>query len=208
MKKLFLHNIVKETSVLGRGKRYTLWLQGCKQNCKGCFSPETQPLNKNGYDYPLENIIDDIKKNSSLDGLTITGGEPFLQAENLFTLILQLKEINPKLNYIIYSGYSYNYLLNSKDKNIRNLLDSVDLLIDGNYDENLNDNIPLIGSSNQRVNIFTNSGFELAEYMQSLKIREIEFVITQENYFSIVGIPPKKSAGFLQQFEQKLFMEK
>jgi anaerobic ribonucleoside-triphosphate reductase activating protein len=208
MQELYLNNIVRKTSVLGKGKRYAIWVQGCKQKCKNCFAPETQPINKNGYFISIEEIIKDIMSEKSLSGLTITGGEPFLQAKNLSVLIKHLKQINPALDYIVYSGYTYEKLVNSNNRNIHNLLDLIDLLIDGNYEDHLNNNEPLIGSANQSVNILTNKGEILANYMKLLHQREIEFYITNENLtFTIVGIPPKKQNQLLNKFEQILLKE-
>lgn len=71
------------TNVLGPGLRYALWLQGCEKNCPSCIFPEGRPLESNGEWLTVEKICPKIKNSPSLTGLTVSGGEPFLQSAAL-----------------------------------------------------------------------------------------------------------------------------
>ena len=74
--------VVKESIVDGPGLRFTLFVQGCIHNCKGCHNPQTHDLNA-GKLVKSETILKAIKDNPLLDGVTFSGGEPFLQPEAL-----------------------------------------------------------------------------------------------------------------------------
>ena len=93
---LYLYNIIKSTTALGKGKRFAIWTQGCNKKCKNCFTPDAQPQNKNGDYFSIDNLVDIIKA-MNISGLTITGGEPFLQAKKLSILIKKLRKIKTHL---------------------------------------------------------------------------------------------------------------
>ena len=76
----------KTTEVLGPYKRYAIWVQGCNKRCKGCIAPGAQPLS-GGYSVSVEDLAADILSVSDIEGITISGGEPFLQQEALCELI-------------------------------------------------------------------------------------------------------------------------
>ena len=150
--KIRISGVVRESIVDGPGIRYVLFTQGCPHHCKNCHNPETHDFN-GGKLIDIDIIIEDILKNPLLQGITISGGDPFIQAKevNLF-----LKKLNEKinLNVIIFTGFEYEYLIkySTKENGYLNLLSSADILIDGKYEETLKDpNLLFRGSSNQRV---------------------------------------------------------
>lgn len=187
---IYLYNVVKTTTVLGYGKRFAFWVQGCKKRCKNCISPDTHSLNSGGYEVSVESLVDIVLSVKDITGVTISGGEPFLQSSKIVKFINLLNSKRKDMNYIIYSGYKYKELLEKKD--CRELLNSIDLLIDGEYIHSLNNNTPLIGSSNQGVFILSDKGEILAEDMLKVRARELEIVTTNTNEVFIVGIPPKE----------------
>ena len=133
---------------LGPGSRYCLWTQGCNRRCPGCVSPMDQPLN-GGYLMSIRALAAEIAL-SKTDGVTISGGEPFLQAEALAEMLSYLRD-NFKYDQgvIVYTGYVWEEL---KDvPGAEALLKQTDLLIDGPYVKDLDDGKSLRGSSNQRV---------------------------------------------------------
>lgn len=77
-RKIKVHSIVEETYVEGIGKRMAIWFQGCSIQCPGCFNRQTWNP-ENGYYIDLEEIRILLLKNSSLDGVTILGGEPLIK---------------------------------------------------------------------------------------------------------------------------------
>lgn len=145
-----LSGIVEESIVDGPGIRYVLFTQGCPHKCIGCHNPQTHDLNS-GLSTEIDKIVNDINKNPLLKGITISGGEPFLQAKQLSKLISKLDR--SKLDIMVYTGFEYEYLINnSNDKNgFQDLIDSSDILIDGKFDINQkSDLLPFRGSANQR----------------------------------------------------------
>ena len=79
--------MVRETKFLGPGLRAVLWVRGCFHHCKGCFSPEWQSVhleNYQSYQSLAENLL---IRNPGVEGITFSGGDPFLQAESLAKMI-------------------------------------------------------------------------------------------------------------------------
>ncbi len=149
---LRIAGVVKESIVDGPGIRYTVFTQGCPHKCFGCHNPQTHDFN-GGKQVKISSIVDDISKNPLIKGVTISGGDPFVQAPQVVKLIDQL---NSKGNYniIVYTGYTYEQLIKSStyENGFEELLSLTDILIDGKFDMEQKDNfIPFRGSSNQRA---------------------------------------------------------
>lgn len=143
--------IVKESIVDGPGIRYVVFAQGCKHNCPGCHNPQTHPF-EGGTIIDMDEILQQIKSNPLLDGVTFSGGEPFEQAPAFAALAGEVVSLG--LNVIIYTGYTYEYIReNSSVKpGWRELLETADTLVDGPFLQEFQD--PLLrfrGSSNQRI---------------------------------------------------------
>lgn len=138
----------KETGVttLGPGSRFCLWVQGCRQRCPGCISPMSR-AEDGGQLIPVSALAVEIAL-SGMDGLTVSGGEPFLQAEALADLIDRIRA-RRDMGVIVYTGYTIEHLRQQPEA--RSLLERIDLLIDGPYIQALDDGRSLRGSSNQRV---------------------------------------------------------
>jgi len=129
---LRISGIVKESIVDGPGIRYVVFTQGCLHNCEGCHNPQTHDM-EGGKFIDTDEIIKDMKKNPLLDGITFSGGEPFLQPDTLGELGQKVKESG--MNVITYSGYTFEQLLElSKAKTgVTSLLSVTDILIDGPF---------------------------------------------------------------------------
>ena len=141
--------IVKESVVDGPGFRYVIFAQGCTHCCKGCHNPDTHALD-GGYAVDTESLITDIRQSKYIDGVTFSGGEPFLQAEAFNHMAEMLKETD--INIICYTGFTYEELLKSEDTSRVKLLGNIDVLIDGPYKEELKDlSLSFRGSKNQRI---------------------------------------------------------
>lgn len=139
--------IISESIVDGPGIRYVIFMQGCLHNCKGCHNPETHDLN-GGFIKEIEQIKKEITDNPLLDGITISGGEPFLQPKEALLLALFAKE--KKLNVMVYTGFTYEQIV--KDPIKKELLDNIDYLVDGPFileEKSLLLNFK--GSRNQRI---------------------------------------------------------
>lgn len=147
--KLRIAGTVNDSIVDGPGIRFTIFTQGCPHHCEGCHNPQTHDFN-GGEIVEADEIIEKIKKNPLLDGVTFSGGEPFCQAEILADIGRKIKAIG--LNIITYTGYTFEELYENREKNHWNdLLSVTDFLIDGKFILSQKDwNLKFRGSSNQR----------------------------------------------------------
>ena len=137
--------LVPESFVDGDGIRFAIFMQGCLRNCEGCHNPDTHALD-GGRLIDTQEIIAAIKKNSLLDGITLTGGEPLLQVAAANELALAAKSFG--LNVWCYTGYIFEEL----PAEAAPLLKNVDVLIDGPFIESQRDlNLQFRGSRNQRI---------------------------------------------------------
>ena len=140
-----------DSIVDGPGLRYALFVQGCTHNCKGCHNPGSHALD-GGTLRDTDEIFEEIKKNPLLDGVTFSGGEPFLQARALSRLAEKIKGLG--LNIYVYSGFTFEQLV--EGKNAENawgeLLSHVDFLVDGKFEEDKKHyTLTFKGSENQRI---------------------------------------------------------
>lgn len=143
--------IVDESIVDGPGIRFVVFVQGCKHKCEGCHNSHTQDFNGGEY-MSVSSLIKRIKENPLLDGVTLSGGEPFEQSQSVSELAKQLKEL--KYHIITYSGFTYEdiQIRGIENPSYLKLLDNTDILIDGKF-ELLKRNLKLNfrGSENQRI---------------------------------------------------------
>ena len=152
--KIKIASIIAESIVDGPGLRLVVFTQGCYHKCPGCHNPDTHDPNK-GKLVDIEDILDKICNNPLLDGVTFSGGEPFLQADALGTLGIKIKEKRPELNIITYTGYTFeelqDYVNRTQSLSYLKLLRVTDFLIDGKFEEDKKSlDIKFRGSTNQR----------------------------------------------------------
>lgn len=172
----------EETCALGPFKRFALWVQGCNKRCRGCVSPDAQPLDS-GDSVAVSELAEEILAVPGIEGITISGGEPFLQQEALRALIDAVRS-KRDLGVIIYTGMCYEEVRDTP------LARRCDILIDGEYMEELNDDRSLRGSSNQRVICLTGRYKDLIGQYYGQPGRKVEFVPTDSG-IQMIGIPSK-----------------
>lgn len=137
----------------GEGVRCSLYVSGCPFNCEGCYNKLAQAFNY-GIDYTQEledQIMEDLSQ-PYVQGLTLLGGEPFLNTQILIPLCRRIREeFGDTKDIWSWSGYYYEeILLDSQDK--LDLLDYVDVLVDGRFEISKKDlTLRFRGSSNQRI---------------------------------------------------------
>lgn len=149
-KSIRLSGIAYESLVNGLGIRRVFFAQGCKHNCKGCFNPDTHSFD-GGDIRNMDELITDVLGNPILKGVTFSGGDPFEQADK-FAYMAKIFKYN-KLNIWSYTGYTFEVLLNNKDnKGWRDLLNNIDVLIDGRFEvDKIQEGLKFKGSTNQRI---------------------------------------------------------
>lgn len=149
MSDLRIAGTVNDSIVDGDGIRFTIFTQGCPHNCEGCHNPQTHDFN-GGKTVSTEELLEKIKSNPLLDGVTFSGGEPFCQARELAVLGEKIKALG--LNVTTYTGYTFEELYNNHQKNHwGELLSVTDILIDGKFIQELKDwTVKFRGSRNQR----------------------------------------------------------
>ena len=139
--------IVNDSIVDGPGMRMTVFVQGCPHNCKGCHNPDTHPLD-GGELIDTGDIAERAFENPLLDGLTFSGGEPFLQSEALCDLADRV--IARGLNVISYTGYLWEELMERDDA--KELIKRCKYVIDGPFIlEQKSLMLNFRGSENQRI---------------------------------------------------------
>lgn len=145
MLEIRIAGIVPESYVDGDGIRFAIFMQGCFRNCRGCHNPETHAID-GGKIFDTAEIIAEIKKNPLLTGITLSGGEPLLQIAPALELAKAAKNLG--LNVWLYTGYKFEEI----PKNADELLKFVDVVVDGEYIEELrNLDLAFRGSENQRI---------------------------------------------------------
>lgn len=138
--------IIKESVVDGKGLRYVIFVQGCPHHCKGCHNPQTWDPTK-GFDKSLDEIKGEILENPLLDGVTFSGGEPFMHVAELIEIGKFCKLHN--LTVWCYTGYTITEIQNNNDFNV--LLKYIDVVVDGKYVESKKCYDNFKGSANQKV---------------------------------------------------------
>lgn len=151
MAKLRLAGVIRESIVDGPGIRMTVFTQGCPHHCKGCHNEQTWDFH-GGYESSTERILEEAQKDPLLRGLTLSGGEPFSQAEAL----AQLAKDAHVLGYDIfcYTGYTFEKLVSEFDVHpeYKALLQECDWLVDGPFiPEKRSLMVKFRGSTNQRI---------------------------------------------------------
>ena len=147
--KLKVAGIDDDSVVDGDGCRLTVFVQGCPRRCRNCQNPAAQPFD-GGEVVDTQQIVDRIRDNPLLNGVTFSGGEPFCQCAPLAEIADAVHAMG--LDVWSYTGNTYEELAASADGDVKRLLDAVDVLVDGEYRDELRDlSLKFRGSKNQRV---------------------------------------------------------
>lgn len=144
------HNITYPDVNNGDGCRVTLWVAGCTHHCKGCHNPQTWSF-KSGREFTedIKNKLYNVLKLPYIKGITFSGGDPLDSFEDVFELIKDIKNSFNDKDIWLFSGYTLEDIKNS-EKSV--ILDYIDVLVDGEFKEELKDlSLKFRGSSNQRI---------------------------------------------------------
>lgn len=138
-----------DSIVDGIGIRTVIWTQGCSHNCPYCHNPGTHDFN-GGDLVEIDDIIEKLNKLTFQDGITFSGGDPMFQPKQCSILAKKTHDLG--MNVWVYTGFTFEELLNSNNKDILNFLNNIDVLIDGKFDISKKSlDLEFRGSSNQRI---------------------------------------------------------
>lgn len=180
-----ISKILSNVKVLGPGIRTVIWVQGCGKCCPGCIAPEMQPYD-GGFTMDLESILSVIRQQQHIDGVTVSGGEPFDQDEQeLANLVEGCNAVTGDV--LLYTGYSMEQLKRKVSQDIlHRILHAVSVLITDPYLESLDDDRSgLLGSGNQRVWIMKNE----ERYMNALHEHRAQQIFADAQGIFVAGIP-------------------
>ena len=154
------------------------------KRCNGCISKDSHLLDS-GYEVDVNNLTEAVINTPGIEGITISGGEPYLQSEALVDLLNRIKS-KKDLGVILYTGNDFKEI----EKN--ELTNLCDIIIDGTYIESLNDGLSLRGSSNQNICLITKRYTNEVKNIYCVQGRKIELHF-MDGKTTMVGIPDKKS---------------
>lgn len=182
-------------TTLGPGRRLGIWFQGCSLRCEGCISVDTWATAKTLI--PIEQLM--MKLSSYLpliDGITISGGEPFDQFEALLAIVVQLRK-KTKVDILVYTGYSVEDI----SEQLQQIKPYIDVLISDPFQRQSSQTLRLRGSDNQRLHCFSSQAVEKFAYYQQAVTTEdkvLDVMFDAEGVVWFAGIPRRDDFVKLQ----------
>jgi anaerobic ribonucleoside-triphosphate reductase activating protein len=176
------------TTVLGPGVRAALWVTGCHLRCRECTTPEFLDFAA-GRDRSVTDLAVWIDGLDGIDGITLSGGEPFEQAEGLNALLDHVATTRPELSTMAFTGYRVEALADG-DAEHRRLLGRLDIVVDGPYLPERHSASRWRGSENQRV-IWQTDRHRPDEQAMDVSAG-VEVLVDPGGSFAITGVPPTR----------------
>ncbi|MCL1864386.1 MAG: radical SAM protein [Spirochaetes bacterium] len=178
---LRIHNFLPISEVNGPGKRSVIWTQGCLKECVNCFNYIMKDIS-GGYIIHIEALYEKIISNKEIEGISISGGEPFLQAAEIYKLLEKIR-FDSNLSILVYTGMTMEEIL--LEQNIKKNLDFIDVLVAGPYIDKLKKSGSIISSSNQNIHLLTDR-----YSIEDFNWPESEITITHNGMIIITGTKP------------------
>lgn len=188
---LRISRIAAPITVLGPGRRVAVWVQGCTLACPGCASVDTWSATQ-GRKMSVAEVAAEVLRLAAehqLDGLTISGGEPFQQAEEVAELIESVHEVDD-LDVVLFTGYEATIAHRRSER----LAQVVDILVAGRYDRTQPSDQPLLASANQRI-VTSDRGARRLTDVSATRLQ----VAADEGDLFVVGLPQPGDLDRLQQ---------
>jgi len=190
---LNVHAILPSSRANGPGVRAVVWTQGCSKHCPGCRNPLTHSHEPHTLVEP-EQLAEAIAAIPGIEGLTVSGGEPFEQASAVARLCRAVRQSG--LSVMVFTGWTYQGIRSSRDRAVKLLLDQVDILIDGPFIQELADpKLRWRGSSNQKVWFLTDRYGP--EVLESADHTQIEVRLDEAGPLQITGFAEDADLGLL-----------
>ena len=188
-----IERAVNYVTALGPGKRLCVWVNGCSRRCPGCVSPRLQQVDEET-EVEITSYFSDYRLDA-IDGVTISGGEPFEQAQELVKLVHYFQKRGVR-DILVYSGYTMEELIAQKSKAVDEVLQNISVLIDGPYIRELDTQSGnLMGSSNQQIRYLDESVRPRYEAYAAQARKMQEMILG--NTLLAVGIP---DAAYIENF--------
>jgi len=186
---VFINKIHYPVKCLGNGVRLGIWFQGCTIHCQGCINPDTWEFKAERRIVVSEflKFLDKYREHK-VDGVTITGGEPFDQP----TALLEILKYLPRLtqgDIFVYSGYKFAYL----KKRFQDVLKHIDVLVSEPYVEAEGDELIWRGSDNQKIHLLSEKAKEIyPKEINKMKFegRRMQFSVVGNDVY-MIGIPAR-----------------
>lgn len=148
--RLNIARVLPRSAANGPGDRFVVWVQGCPLACPGCWNPDTWAFERRAL-RGVDELAAEILATTGIEGVTFTGGEPFLQARALAEVARAVRTVG--LSVFVFTGYELEELTRHEQ---RSLLALADVVVSGRYVETERTaNLPWRGSANQRVHFLT-----------------------------------------------------
>ncbi|MHA1978381.1 MAG: 4Fe-4S single cluster domain-containing protein [Candidatus Hodarchaeales archaeon] len=179
-------SVIPVSEVNGPGPHYTIWVQGCTLSCPECFNSNTHDKNL-GREKKISHLLKDIRKyflEKKIIGVTLSGGEPLQQINEVIELTSQIKA-QTDLGIIILTGYNVKELQQLPDFN--SVTQNADLIIAGRFRENLKIQTGLRGSSNKNY-------LYISEFYKKFDLNKIpimEVIANELGEIIVSGIDPE-----------------
>ncbi|MCP4696772.1 MAG: radical SAM protein [Gammaproteobacteria bacterium] len=183
--------------VNGPGERFVLWVQGCPWHCRGCINPEFLPARPAKHHLRAAELAAKILAIQGIEGVTYSGGEPFLQAAALAELSEPLHTAG--LGVVCFSGYTVEALREKNDAATNRLLQQTDLLIDGMFEQDQAAPLRWRGSRNQRLHFLT-ARYARYAHEADRPVHEVELSLSRDT-MTASGFWPE---GFVERLKSIL----
>lgn len=179
---------------LGPGRRIGVWFQGCSIGCEGCIAPENQPFDAS-FEMPLEALLERIARflqdDPAIDGVTVSGGEPFDQPEALAMLVEGCRSLGVD-DILVYSGYVKEFLL----KEHPGIASSLAALVDGPFIARARTEAAWKGSENQTLTVFDPKYAERYAVWSTLTKGRLQTARDERGLY-LIGIPRQEDVPAL-----------
>jgi anaerobic ribonucleoside-triphosphate reductase activating protein len=185
--KLQLARMAYPVTSLGPGRRVALWVSGCGMRCRGCITPDLWDMAA-GRTVEVDRVLQRILAlDLPLDGITLSGGEPFDQPAPLGWLLRRVRAVRPDWSSLVFSGYPYPALKAGR-ADADALLSQIDILVAGPYDRRRPGVHPLAATANQTVHYLTERGEALRGNIDSGPANRVDLALGRAGEALLVGI--------------------
>lgn len=186
-----LHDVIDRSRANGPGQRLAIWFQGCSLGCPGCFNPATHPAGATtGQTIDASDLVDRaLAQGDAIEGVTVSGGEPFEQPDGLLALARDLRRRAPRLSILVFSGFTRQEI--ERQPLGPAILAEIDVLVDGRFVERRLLGRGLRGSDNQRIHLL--SGRYALDQIEATPTGEV--VIDPDGTLRLTGVAPIDLSG-------------